>query len=348
MDDIYSNNYKKFLILPILVLIPVIFLILISPGLSLGIELTGGNALIIYSDKELSPAQIEGILASDFNLGEVSVSTISSPVGHGAYIEYSKNESILDAEALIEQAQLSIEAEKDEEAVSFSNEAIKVLGFPLEEYDNPKAALMAAQDALAKRNSEFSSALEKALSEKLGLGESAEFQQREVSPTLGKASLNSGIFLISVSAIILIIIIFIFFRQLIPVFGIIQAMVFDVLAALAGMAFLGIPISLLTISTLLMVVAYSVDTNIMLTSRMLKDRDGTPGKRATSSVKTGITMSATSLAALIAMLFISGFYHIDLVYQIAAIMTFGLFGDIVATWTTNVSILMWHTERVRK
>jgi preprotein translocase subunit SecF len=97
-----------------------------------------------------------------------------------------------------------------------------------------------------------------------------------------------------------------------------------------------------------MVIGYSVDTDIMLTSRMLKDRNGTAGERATESMKTGLTMSGTTMAALIAMLIVSYLYQIDVIFQVAAILFFGLIGDVISTWTTNVSILMWFVERKAK
>ncbi len=348
MQDIYSKNYKKLMIVPILLLIPILYFILISPGVELGVELTGGNVLIIRSSNELSTPVIEQIIKENFSLTEVSVSTINSPTGYGAYIQYNKDPKVIESEGLIEKAQIALDEERETDSINFSIEAIKLLTNETKTFDNAKTAILGAQTSLASYNEEFSTKLQNVLVEKLNLGNNLEFQKREVSATLGKASLDSGIFIALVSAILLIIIIFISFRQVIPVLGIVFAMIYDVLFGLAGMALFDIPISLIALSTLLMVVGYSVDTDIMLTSRMLKDKDGTPGERATSSVKTGITMNATSLAALLAMLAVSAFYQIDLVFQIAIILTFGLIGDLIATWFMNVSILMWFVKRVKK
>ena len=124
-------------------------------------------------------------------------------------------------------------------------------------------------------------------------------------------------------------------------------MIFDVVAGLAGMALLNIPLSLTTLPALLMLVGYSVDTDIMLTSRMLKERSGTPGERATTSMKTGLTMTGTTLAALVAMILISYFYQIEVIYHISAILFFGLIGDVIATWLMNAPILLWFVERKR-
>jgi len=351
MHDIYSKNYKRMVLIPLLILIPLILFAFFVPGVKEGIDLTGGNVLIIRSDNPVDPLQIEEILLKDFNLSEVTVSAVNSPGASGAYIEYSKNRLAVDTEELIKSAQLAIDSNKDNseaEALAFSVSAIELLTGEKKSFDNAKIALLAAQTALSIYNEEFFTGLEKALSEKLNLGSTVDFQRREVSPAFGKAATESGIFIISISAFALILIIFIFFRQLVPVAGIVFAMGYDVLAALAGMALFDVPLSLLTIATLLMVVGYSVDTNIMLTSRMLKEKEGTPGTRATSSIKTGLTMNATSVAALIAMIAVSVYFNIDVVFQIAIILTFGIIGDIIATWFMNVPILMWFVERVKK
>lgn len=348
MDDFYSPRYKKLVLIPIIIAIPLLFLVFISPGVHEGIDLTGGNVLMIRSHEVISTEQVEKIISEEFDLQEVKVSSISAPGTNGAYIQYNKSQAVLDAQNLIEKAQTALDAEREQESIQASKDAITKLGKIPGEYPNAVLALGAAQEALTAANEEFAKNLETVLRDKLGLESTAEFQRREVSASLGEASLSSAFFLVAASAVALIIIIFIFFRQLIPVAGIVTAMVYDVLAGLAGMALFGIPLSLLTVATLLMVVGYSVDTDIMLASRMLKEKEGTPGTRATASVKTGLTMSATSLAALIAMIGVSAYYQIDVVFQIAVILAFGIFGDIIATWLFNVPLLMWFTQRVKK
>jgi len=125
-------------------------------------------------------------------------------------------------------------------------------------------------------------------------------------------------------------------------------MVFDILAGLTGMALLNIPLSLTTIPALLMLVGYSVDTDIMLTTRLLKDKTGSARERATSSMKTGLTMTGTTLAALFAMVIIAYFNQVEVIYHIAAILLFGLIGDVISTWLMNAPILIWFVEGRKK
>jgi len=356
MQDFYKNNYKKVVFIPLILAIPLLFFVFISPGIQQGLDITGGNVLIIRFDKEVSTQEVTSIIETEFGM-PVDVSTINSPTSHGAYIKYNKDEKALEAEVLIEKAQTALTdnnasvsemQKKEQESIQFSVQAIKLLSSEDKNFTNAKVALTEAQNALTKFNEEFSNKLKDLLVKKLDLGENVEFQHRSVSATFGKAAFSSGMVIAFWAAVCLIIIIFIFFRQTIPVLGIICAMIFDVLMAMTGMVFLQIPLSLLTISALLMVVASSVDTNIMLTSKVLKEKDGTPSSRTFSALKTGLTMNATTLSALIAMIIISVLFQIEVVFQIAAILCFGLVGDLIATWLMNASLLIWFTEKAKK
>jgi preprotein translocase subunit SecF len=357
MQDFYKKHYKQLFFIPLIIAIPLLFIVFISPGIQQGIDLRGGNVLIIHFDKEVSAKEVESIVEAELNM-DVTVSAINSPTSHGVYIEYDKDKKALDAEVLIEKARLlladvNITSEnlegKERESIVLSVQAIKLLSGEDKNYINAKVALNDAQTLVSNFNENTSNKLKVLLTDKLNLGENAEFQHRNVSATFGEAAFGSGTTIAFWAAISLLIIIFIFFRQFVPVAGIICAMIFDVLLAMTGMVLLGIPLSLLSISALLMVVASSVDTNIMLTSKVVKEKGLTPSSRAFSALKTGLTMSATTLSALIAMIIISTLFQIDVVFQIAAILLFGLIGDLLATWLMNASLLVWFTEKmVRK
>lgn len=345
MKDFFKGRYKKFMVIPLILLIPLLFIIFIFPGVQYGIDITGGNLIILRSEQLLTNQGIENAL-SEFDLPELSVSTIASPTGYGAWIQYSKNPLIADAEELVNSAQVNLENEA--ESISFSNQAIVLLGGKESEYENSRLALIAAEETLANYKEEFYQGLQDSLVTELGLGTNVEFQQREISPTLGSASF-AGIVQISIIGFILLtLVVFIAFRQLIPSVAIIQAMIFDVIFGLAGMSLLNIPLSLTTLPALLLLVGYSVDTDIMLTSRLLKEKSGSAGERATTSMKTGLTMTITTLAALLSMIIISYFYQVEVIYYISAILLFGLIGDLISTWFFNAPILLWFVERDKK
>jgi len=354
MQDFYKNDFKRMMIIPTIIMLILILYVFvlpfvlpsIFPGIKPGVDLTGGNVLIFRSDKPITEAQLVSAL-EEFNLPELKPSIIASPTGYGAWVQYGKDPKVTTIENILSKADSSLET-SESDSIAFSNQVLTELGKPTQPFDNPKTALLAAQQALADYKEEFSGKLQAALTQKLGLGQDVEFQKREISATLGSASFSSSIFISILGAVMIIIIVFIAFRQLIPSAAIIQAMLFDVLAGLAGMAFLQIPLSLTTLPALLMLIGYSVDTDIMLTSRMLKGKDGTPGERATNSMKTGLTMTGTTLGALIAMIVVSYFYQIEVIYQISVILFFGLIGDMISTWFMNAPILLWWVEKKEK
>jgi preprotein translocase subunit SecF len=86
----------------------------------------------------------------------------------------------------------------------------------------------------------------------------------------------------------------------------------------------------------------------MLTSRVLKDKTGVAGEKATRSLKTGLTMTGTTISALVVMIVISHFYQIEVMLQIGIVLLFGLLGDLVSTWITNVGLLIWFVEERKK
>ena len=348
MQDFYQNNFKKMMIIPIVLALIMLFLIFIYPGINPGVDLTGGNVLILRSSEPISESLLISTLNENFSLKELKVSTIASPTGYGAWIQYTKEPYVLNVESVLDKAVIALENGSDSDTITFSNEALTLLNKPTQEFTNSKTALVTAQQALADYKENYSKKLQDTLVEKLNLGNNVEFQKREISPTLGEASFSSTIWISLIGVILITLVVFIAFRQFIPSAAIIQAMIFDVLVGLAGMAVLNIPLSLTTLPALLMLVGYSVDTDIMLTSRMLKGKDGTPGERATSSMKTGITMTTTSLAALAVMIIFSYFYQIEVIYQISVILFFGLIGDLISTWLMNAPILLWWVEKKEK
>ncbi|VVB74173.1 Protein-export membrane protein SecF [uncultured archaeon] len=351
MQDIYGKRYKKMMIIPLLMFIPMLFAILIMPGIQQGIDLTGGNVLIIQSQKPIVEENLLSVLKANFSLQDLRVSTITSPTGYGAWVQYSKEPVVAEAEGFIANAALTVDANEDNGAASIvsSLQALNVLGAKQDtNFGNSKLALIAAQNALASYKEAFSKKLQDTLVKELSLGDNVEFQKREISPTLGSASFSSAVLIALIGFILITVVVFIAFRQFVPSAAIIQAMIFDGLAGLVGMAILQIPLSLTTLPALLMLIGYSVDTDILLTSRVLKAKEGTPGEHATESMKTGITMTMTAIAAMVSMLVISYFYQIEVIYEISAILLFGLIGDMIATWFMNAPILIWFMEHREK
>ena len=110
---------------------------------------------------------------------------------------------------------------------------------------------------------------------------------------------------------------------------------------IATVDLLGMQISSAGIIAFLMLIGYSVDTDILLTSRLLKNREGSVNHRLWGAFKTGITMTLTAIAAVGVSLLLT--YSLsDVLRQIFSIVLIGLFFDIFNTWFTNASMLKWY------
>lgn len=141
------------------------------------------------------------------------------------------------------------------------------------------------------------------------------------------------------------IVIFVAFKDLTPSIAVILAAFGDIVFAAAGMAVLGIPLTLGSLAALLMLIGYSVDTDIVLSTRVLKRNRGNLKDRVWSSVKTGTTMSMGGVAGF-TLLYIISYLMVgpSELTNIAAVMVIGLLADMPFTWLGNVVILKKYKE----
>lgn len=149
---------------------------------------------------------------------------------------------------------------------------------------------------------------------------------------------------ILVAFIFMAIVIFLIFKTGIPSFAVILSAFANIVMTLAVFNIFGLKMSTAGIAAFLMLIGYSVDTDVLLTTRMLKRSNGSLNERILSSVKTGMTMTLTSLLAFVAALFIVKSFSLELT-RIFTVLVIGLGFDLLNTWVTNVSILKWYVER---
>jgi preprotein translocase subunit SecF len=148
---------------------------------------------------------------------------------------------------------------------------------------------------------------------------------------------------ILVAFIFMAIVVFIIFRTIVPSAAVIISAFADILMTLILVNILGMKMSTAGIVAFLMLIGYSVDTDILLTTRILKRREGNLNKRLIEASKTGLTMTLTSLLAMsLALIVVKSFSPI--LTQIFTIIVIGLGFDILNTWITTVSILKWYAK----
>ncbi len=147
-----------------------------------------------------------------------------------------------------------------------------------------------------------------------------------------------------ISFILMSVVIFILFKTFVPSVAVIFAVFADVMIPLAIVDIFEIKISAAGIAAFLMLIGYSVDTDILLTSRAIKSKEGALNTRIFRAFKTGLFMTLTALAAVLPAFFIVTGLP-DSFRQIFLILSIGLCADILNTWLTNAGIIKWYCEK---
>jgi len=352
---LYNKNYKHLMWIPLILIIIFLFMIIVAPGLKKGIDLKGGNQVIVHYNTQKDYSNIVPTLKSKFGLDEVQVSETKSIDQYGLLIEFSLQKDI--EQAKVQRSKISFTGDFNSNVTQVNSLLAPLInkGFiKSSELTDIKAAKnnedlkTATNQILMTANDNFAQEARDIITTQLDLGNDAKIQVREVAPTLGHDFWKTSINVLIIALILLISIILLFFKEIVPSVLIIFAAVFDILAALAGMSLFNLSLSLTTIPALLMLIGYSVDTDIMLSTRVLKDRLNTPHEGANHSIITGLTMTGTTFTTIIIMLIISYLTQMIVMYEISLILISGLIGDTISTWLFNAPALLSYADKKKK
>lgn len=179
------------------------------------------------------------------------------------------------------------------------------------------------------------------------LGEKVDFNTTQYSVEIIGAALGQSFFRQTLTALLLAfglmgVVVLLYFRTIVPSLAVILAAFSDITVTLSIFNLTGSRLSSAGIAAFLMLIGYSVDTDILLTSRVLKRQEGTVEERIYGAMKTGLTMTATTLAAIVAAFI---FVQSDVVHQIMLVLGIGLLVDVLMTWIQNAAILRWYVRR---
>jgi len=163
----------------------------------------------------------------------------------------------------------------------------------------------------------------------------------QIGESFGKSLQSQAAIALIISFIGMAIVIFVSFRTFVPSVAVILSAFADMAMTAAVMNIVGISLSLGTTAALLMLIGYSVDSDILLTNRVLK-RQGKLNDKLMGAFHTGIIMTSTTLAATVALFVVSWFGSVQVLMEISAVLLIGLVADIMNTWLTNVGILKWY------
>ena len=177
-------------------------------------------------------------------------------------------------------------------------------------------------------------------------GKAKVISYNEIGPVLSEEAMGQIYIAMLFAFLFMAITVFIVFREPVPSVAIILAALCDILIALGGMSLLKIPLSIASVGALLMLIGYSVDTDILLTTRLLKRREGTVEQRAKNAMYTGLTMSFAAIAAMGILFVVTVLImpEATTLSNISAVLVIGLIGDILSTWLMNLGILKTYID----
>ncbi len=379
LPNIYQGNYSILVLLPIVLIVTSIFLI---PNLKYGIDLKGGMLISIQTSQSIDEQALRSAVSAQ-GIKDAEVRFFTDLDGYVAEIEIPIDERITtiddkisSIESISEQistleselaryraeqmstgkdvsSQISADEAKIsslmQNAVSLQNEIFSasaelIGGIPATaKYEGSE--IVNLQKACNAVFSEAKLKYKEKLLNSLTLSYSIdEIKLEEVSPSLSSLFINKVINIALISAFLAIIVVFLVFRTLVPSLAVLVGATSDLTMALGAMSLFGIPLTLSSFATLMMIVALSLDTDMMLTIKTVKRREGTPRERAYDAFKTGFAMTTTVIVAFAVLTVLGSVTHISTYYQIGAVAVAGLIGDLIATWALNAVLVLWYLE----
>lgn len=360
-DRMYSRmtslvDYRVLMVLPPLAGI-FLGVFALYNGVDFGMDFKGGTWMDVITDVNVDASVVESLK------GDLVAAGLEEPrVYSGVDIESGKNKvsiataSVVDKELMygIVGRYITDLREFDVATVALSEEPPRGLAFKLSSRFNENVDLNYTNGvlkitALNLDERELESVLDYNLNGVFDVTlEKKNFNLREVGPTLGKTFLEQGKNAVIWSFILMALVIFIAFKSFIPSVAVLEAAFFDVIIAASCMSVFGISFDSASLGALLMLIGYSVDTDILLTVRLTKERVGDLNEGVDKAMKTGLMMTATTVGAMVVTIVVTTFViQIPTLNSIAKVLLFGLIADVFTTWWTNAGILKWYLGRPR-
>ncbi|MEM3422096.1 MAG: hypothetical protein QXF35_00735 [Candidatus Bilamarchaeaceae archaeon] len=356
-------NIKGYRILAIPPLILLLVAILYIPHIKLGVEFNGGTLLSLdLEEKMVDTSVLKNTLIANGLQGNVKM--YDTPVGQRVEIELPQSDTLIKAEKLRAEfdknlasaSTLEVEAEQNstkkaeyEKKYSECEEIVKDMYSlaGMEYQPSEKKSVNELDKKISLAYKEIYSNYEKSIVGPINkVVKYKSMSIKTISPILSASFIDTAIKVALVAAVLSSVFIFAYFRAVVPSIAVLVGATCDIVIALGAMGFFGIPLTLASFAALLMLVGFSLDTDILLTMRMLKQK-GSPREHAYDAMKTGLTMSTMALVSFGILFILANITHISTYYEIAGVALAGLVGDMFATWGINAVMLLYYLEQRR-
>lgn len=376
LPNIYANRNLKHLIA-----VPLILLVLglyFSTQIHFDSTLSGGVSILLETNSTLSPSQFASMLTSKLGVSEPDV--VASPGGYEititenqslsnaqnyliSFYQFQANYSSFQFNATTDQIGLernpnnvtlqksfekansgmNTSSDKMSQYLSLELDTLKPL-IGQKTYNASDIAGMGAiaNNAYANASTIYQSKVVSALQSIVPF---KSYSYQQISPTLSSYFLGQIEYIIFVAFLLISIVVFIIFRSIVPSFSVVFGAGNDIIIALGFMGLLKIPLGLASLGGLLMLIGYSIDTDMLSAVRILKRHDGTAEDRAYSAFRTGTTMTFTAILSFGILFIVSLIAYVPTYYEISGVVLFGLIGDLFTTWLGNTSMILMYKKK---
>ncbi len=385
LPNIYEmTDYRRLIIVPIVLILISLYFI---PQIPKGIDFKGGILISLQTNSSISEEQIQGSLTG-IGVKDVVLSSYTHPLGTTIEIEIEQNQLLAEAEKVripfsdsydqvseleIEKTRYESEIERNSSTTSQYQPKLDEVNAKLsqkrDEMDKYALTILSNCGQVLGRKIDLPAGSAKDLRDEVdqvyleatenynarildalrGSVQFSSYSFANVMPSLSEYFISKVLSVIAISTLLVVIVVFAVFRTFVPSIAVLSGAFADVVIAMGAMGLFGIPLTLSSFAALLMLIGFSLDTDMLLTLRVIKRTEGTAKARAYDAMKTGVTMSSATILSFSVLLALALITHIATYYQIAAVAICGLFGDIIATWFFNAVIVLWYAEnRERK
>ena len=376
LPNIYKHkNAKYFVLVPLLLLA---FGLYFSTHLTFDSTLSGGVSIALQTNSTVNQAQLSSQISSLLHTQSPSIEnspgglqitlTINQSISNAeqsllAFYTYNQNYSSSELNSsLISQSLKSqpsnktlLNYQQQNQTVmaaslagmksSLSSELSYLSPFigPIQiNSTDPTYMTALAQNTYSQASSSYENNILTALHKVINF---KQYSYQQLTPTLGSYFLSQLEFVILTAFILISVIVFFIFRSIAPAFAVIFGAANDMIFAIGAMGLFGIPLGVASIGGLLMLIGYSIDTDVLTAVRIMKRHEGTAEDRAYASMKTGLTMTATAIVSFAVLFIVSIFAYVPTYYEISGVVLFGLIGDIFTTWLGNASMILYFKKR---
>lgn len=162
------------------------------------------------------------------------------------------------------------------------------------------------------------------------------------SPQIASSFFRDAFVVITVSFILIGIVTYYYFRNIVRCFTILISTIGDIICILGVLNLMGVKLSTASIGAFLMIIAFSTDSDVIIATYMLKKKEGKLIERIKRGIKTCATMEISAGLTFGLMLLLS---NVDVIKNISLILFLDTIFDTINTWIFTTGLQRIQLER---